>query len=87
MPHFLLLFRSHPIPQNQCLERITKRPGIEIKITRKPPTKPRFLVNSVTSNQQKHMKNQRRQGFSRGTIYQAANRRKRSNRAKTQHLL
>jgi hypothetical protein len=71
VPRFVLLFRSHSVPQKQGLEGITKRPEIEIKIARKRPTKPRFLANAVTSTQRKHVKNQRRQGSSRGTKNEA----------------
>jgi hypothetical protein len=51
MPRFVLLFRSHPIPQNQGLEGIPNRS----EIARKPPmgrplTCPPELVNQVESS-------------------------------------
>ena len=67
MPRFLLLFRSHVIPQLQYRQRITNGPENISQIARKPPSKPRFPANSINSKQRKYSDCQRHSGSSQGT--------------------
>jgi hypothetical protein len=57
MPRFVLLFRSHPIPQNQGLEGITKRPKKESQIAPKSqenhPWSGRFLQFQILPHDEK----------------------------------